>query len=257
MLIFISPAKTLDTSHSVSVKNFTQPVLQNTTQELVDKLKKLSRPKLKKLMNISDNLTDEVLDYYASFEKTFTIKNSKPAVYMFRGDTYLGLDVDSLKAGDLKFAQKHLRILSGLYGVLSPLDLIQPYRLEMGTRLKTRKGDSLYAYWGNTVTELCNEQIVAENHKAVVCLASNEYIKVLKTKALLVPMITCHFKEIKDGKAKTIGFFVKRARGMMARYIIENRVKTPEKMKGFDSDGYQFDQHLSNEKDFVFTRRQS
>ena len=175
-------------------------------------------------------------------------------MYAFRGDTYVGLDADSLSQDDATYAQDHLGLLSGLYGLLRPLDLMQPYRLEMGTKIANDRGEDLYDFWGDKITEAVNTATQGHNNRAVISLASNEYIKAIKPKALEGDFITCHFKEIKDGVPKTIGLFAKRARGMMARYMIQNRVEQPEDLKGFDSDGYSFAADLSDEQNFTFIR---
>lgn len=255
MLAVVSPAKKLDASGPCPVDDYTTPRLDRDIHKLADILKGKSKSDLKSLMGISDNLADLNYDRYQGFEKTFTPDNAKPAVLTFQGDTYKGLDAATLAEDDLKYAQDHLRILSGLYGVLRPLDLMQPYRLEMGTKLATDKGEDLYDFWGDKITNACNDDIKAQNHKAVVNLASNEYISAIDPDKLAAPFITCHFKKIKDGKAKVVGILAKKARGMMARYMIENRIEDPEGLKSFNQDGYEFIPEDSNATDFVFVQK--
>jgi len=254
MLALISPAKKLDYDSEWHIKNPTQPALLKQSEKLVDTLQALSKNKLQKLMKLSDNLTTLNYNRYQRFSTPFTTDNARPAITAFRGDTYIGLDADTLSSGDLRFAQKHLGILSGLYGVLRPLDLMQAYRLEMGTKLQTTEGKNLYEYWKDIPTKLCNERIKKHKNKTVISLASNEYIKVIKPKELNGDFITCHFKEMKFGEPKTIGLFAKRARGMMARYMIQNRIEQPEALKDFKNDGYNFIPSLSDANNFLFLR---
>jgi cytoplasmic iron level regulating protein YaaA (DUF328/UPF0246 family) len=181
-------------------------------------------------------------------------KNGKAAVLTFNGDTYQGLDAATLSIEDLRYAQNYLGILSGFYGILRPLDLIQPYRLEMGTRLKTQRGKNLYSFWGNRITETINDYLAHSKSSTLVNLASNEYFKSVTPKEISGDVITPHFKEIKNGSPKVVGFFAKRARGMMARYLIRNRLQDPEKLKSFTEGSYQFDSALSDSTNWVFTR---
>lgn len=258
MLALISPAKKLDFEQPPAVnvaKSVTQPEFGEQSQKLVDVLSAMSEKKLQKLMGLSDALAELNYGRYQNYKTPFTMKNAKPAIYAFRGDTYQGLDADTLGKRDLEYAQKHLRMLSGLYGLLRPLDLIQPYRLEMGTRLKTKAGKNLYEFWGEQLTLACNELVEGHRDPTVVCLASNEYIKVIKKKVLSSPLLTCHFKEMKNGKPTTIGLFAKQARGMMARYMIVNRVEKAERLKAFGEEGYAFSEKLSDDKNYVFVRK--
>lgn len=254
MLVLISPAKKLDFDSKPLCSAFTEPRFQKQTGELVALAKKLSRADLKRLMKLSDKLAELNYVRYQTFQPRFTPENAKQAAYAFRGDTYVGLDADTLSADDLTYAQDHLRILSGLYGLLRPLDLMQPYRLEMGTKFANPKGEDLYDFWQDTLTKAVNDDINAQNGKAVINLASNEYIKAINPSQLEADYITPHFKEIKNGVPKTIGLFAKRARGAMARYIIRNRIETPEGLKKFSEDGYQYRPDLSTARDFVFIR---
>lgn len=256
MLALVSPAKKLDFETKDEVSGATQPQFSDDTFELVSHLKKLSQGKIKSLMHLSDNLAQLNYDRYQGFEEKFTNDNAKAAVYAFRGDTYVGLDADTLGAKDLDFAQNHLGILSGLYGMLRPLDLMQPYRLEMGTKFANPRGEDLYDFWGDKIAAMCNEVVKDHKNKSVISLASNEYIKAVKPKALEGDFITCDFKEMKNGAPKTIGLFAKRARGMMARYMIQNRIETPDGLKDFNTDGYVFQPAMSNEKTYTFLRDQ-
>ncbi len=250
MLVVLSPAKNLDVEPVNVSLQATQPELMSETRELVDTCKQLSPANLASLMSISDKLAILNVERFNSFEFPFTQDNAKPAVLTFNGDVYTGLDAESLSEDDLTFAQQHLRILSGLYGVLRPLDLMQAYRLEMGTRLDNPKGKNLYEFWGDKVTE----QLNAEQQPIMVNLASNEYFKVVSKKLLSAPVITPVFKDTKNGNLKVISFFAKKARGLMARYIIENRITDVEQLKQFDVAGYAFDATLSSATEWVFTR---
>lgn len=254
MLALVSPAKKMDFDSNYAVQNCTQPRFMEDTQELVKVAKKLSSQDLQNLMKISEKLGDLNHQRFKQFKTPFTNDNSHPAVLAFRGDTYVGLDADTLSADDLKYAQKHLGILSGLYGVLRPLDLIQAYRLEMGTKLNNKRGEDLYDFWDDALTKACEKSVKGHKDASIISLASNEYIKAIKPKNLTVPFVTCHFKELKNGTPKTIGLFAKRARGAMARYMIQNRVETAKDLKKFKADGYKFVSDLSDDENFVFLR---
>ena len=254
MLALISPAKKLDTENEPPLGDFTIPQLLENSEELVVTLKGLEKGRLKALMNLSDALTELNQARYERYATPFTPSNAKQAVFMFRGDTYVGLDADTLTKDDLKYAQKHLNILSGLYGVLRPLDLIQPYRLEMGSRLSTQRGRALYDFWGSRLTDACNEVTASHENRTVVSLASNEYIKAIQPQSLAGPFVTCHFKEIREGVPRTIGLVAKKARGRMARFMVQNRVESEDDLKGFGEDGYAFEPDLSSDEDLVFVR---
>lgn len=256
MLALVSPAKKLDFESEWLGGKHSQPALLGKSQKLVAILKKKSESEIRSLMSLSEKLGKLNFDRYQSFSTPFTPANARPAVLAFRGDTYIGLDADSLSADDLDFAQEHLSLLSGLYGLLRPLDLIQPYRLEMGTKLGNPKGEDLYDFWGDILTKTCNENTKNHKDRTVICLASNEYIKAIKPKNLEGNFVTCHFKEIKNGAPKAIGLFAKRARGAMARYMIQNRIETPKKLQDFNLDGYKFAPDLSDETNYTFTRDQ-
>lgn len=250
MLLVISPAKTLDYSNP-EYSSHSQPDFPSEVNDLVGVLKKKSASQISKLMHLSDTLASLNVERYKNFTETFSPDNSKQAVLAFKGEVYAKMEADQFSAEDLEFAQQHLRILSGLYGVLKPLDLIQPYRLEMGTPLKTKKGTNLYQYWGTKISKALNE---AGQGKTLVNLASQEYFKAVDQKTLKLPVITIHFKEYKEGKYQVVGFFAKQARGLMARYAILNRVTDPEQLKVFGEEGYEFSAPLSTAQDWVFVR---
>ena len=235
MIILLSPAKTLDTETPSRVKNATQPVFLENSAQLVETLKGYNRQKLGKLMSISDTLAETNVERYKLWQRPFDIHNARPAIQMFRGDVYVGLDADTLSRGDLTYAQKHLRILSGLYGVLKPLDLIQPYRLEMGTRLKTSEGQNLYDYWGENITQSLNAECKGRRKPLVVNLASVEYFSSVQTQLLDANLVAPVFQDEKNGKYKIISFFAKKARGAMARYLIQNRCKSLDDLRGLIS----------------------
>jgi cytoplasmic iron level regulating protein YaaA (DUF328/UPF0246 family) len=253
MLIVLSPAKSLDLDTPPTTKLHTTPDFVGRAGELIDVLRTYSPDKVSELMSISDPLAMLNVSRYAHW--TPDHGQARQALMSFDGDVYTGFDARTLKAGDIRFAQEHVRILSGLYGVLRPLDRMHPYRLEMGTRLPNARGKDLYAFWGETVTNALNEQAAAVKAKALVNLASEEYFKSVKPKLLSVPVITPVFEDWKNGKYKIISFFAKRARGMMARYATVNAVKDPRKLKGFNVDGYAFDEQASGERTWVFRRK--
>jgi cytoplasmic iron level regulating protein YaaA (DUF328/UPF0246 family) len=250
MLLVISPAKTLDYS-SPQATSFTLPDFPTEIKDLVGVLKKKSAPQLAELMHLSEPLAVLNEERYQSFADTFSQENAKQALMAFKGDVYTMMDVAAYSEEDLAFAQQHLRILSGLYGLLKPLDLIQPYRLEMGTRLKTKKGDSLYAYWGSKISTALNE---AGKGQTLVNLASQEYFKAIDQKTLLLPVVNIHFKEFKDGKYQVLGLFAKQARGRMSNFVIKNHLTDPEQLKTFQEAGYEFAERLSSATDWVFVR---
>ena len=255
MLIVLSPAKTLDFESPIKVNKTTEPDFIPRSAELISTLRTMPPAQIGSLMSISDSLAQLNVARYASWSKKFTPDNSRPAVLAFDGDVYEGLDARSLNARQLGWAQKHLRILSGLYGLLRPLDLMQPYRLEMGTRLATKRGKDLYAFWGDQITEALNESLTVAQAQALVNLASEEYFKSVKPAKLDRPVITPVFEEWKGGGYKIVSFFAKRARGLMARYAIEHKLTKPEQLKDFDSEGYAFDAKASNEARWIFRRR--
>lgn len=252
MKIVISPAKSLDFETKVPTAKFTEGVFLTEAEKLSSVLKKKSPKKLSELMSISPKLGELNWQRNQDWELPFNEENAKQAVFAFKGDVYIGLDGYSLSEEKINQLQDKLRILSGQYGVLKPLDLMQPYRLEMGTKLKVGRNDNLYQFWGDKVTNELNSEL--EEDEVFVNLASNEYFKVIKPKLLKTPIITPVFKDYKNGKLKIISFFAKKARGLMVRYIIDNNIETVEDLKGFNYEGYAFDSNLSNEKELVFTR---
>lgn len=252
MKIIISPAKSLDFESKVSTELYTQPQFLEESSKLNKKLKTLSRKKLSELMKISTDLAALNYERNQVWNPDFTPDNAKQAVFAFTGEVYRGLDVNTLEEDKLPVLQEKLRILSGLYGLLKPLDLMQPYRLEMGTKLKVGRKENLYKFWGDSVAEALNEEMDA--NELFVNLASAEYFKVIPKKVLKVPMITPVFKDFKNGQYKTIMTFAKKARGLMVRYIVDNDISTLEGLKGFDTDGYGFSEEMSTETELVFTR---
>ena len=252
MKLVISPAKSLDFETPVPTAEFTQGIFLNEAEKLSAVLKKKSPKKLSELMHISPKLGELNWQRNQDWELPFSLENARQAVYAFNGDVYTGLDAYTLPQEKLEHLQNKLRILSGQYGVLKPLDLMQPYRLEMGTKLKVGSKENLYKFWDKKVTEALNAEM--EKDEVFVNLASNEYFKVINTKLLKAPVITPVFKDYKGEKLKIISFFAKKARGLMVRYIIDNNIETIEGLKGFNLEGYAFDSNLSNEKELIFTR---
>ncbi|MDP5085726.1 MAG: peroxide stress protein YaaA [Yoonia sp.] len=252
MLVVVSPAKSLDMD-PVDIKP-TAPDFQEDAVRLSKTAKNLSLKDLKGLMDISDDLARLNRDRFAAFAAAPDAAMTKPAALAFNGDTYQGLEARTLSEDDLAWAQDHLRILSGLYGLLRPLDAIQPYRLEMGSRLKTRRGKSLYDYWGDTIAKALNAQAEAVQTDTLINCASQEYFGAADRKALKLRVITPVFMEVKDDKPRIVSFFAKRARGAMARFIIENRVKEADGIKGFESGGYSYDPDMSDGDKWVFLR---
>ncbi|AZJ36124.1 peroxide stress protein YaaA [Tenacibaculum singaporense] len=252
MKIIISPAKSLDFESKVTTDVYTQPRFLEQSEKLNKKLKTLSRKKLSELMKISDDLASLNYDRNQDWQPPFSLDNAKQAVFAFTGEVYRGIDASSISEDKIPVLQEKLRILSGLYGLLKPLDLIQPYRLEMGTKLKVGRRENLYKFWDTTLAESLNEEL--GDGELLINLASTEYFKALPKKALKVPMITPVFKDFKNGQYKTIMTFAKKARGLMVRYIIDNNVETLEELKGFDVEGYGFSEEMSTETELVFTR---
>jgi cytoplasmic iron level regulating protein YaaA (DUF328/UPF0246 family) len=240
MLIVLSPAKSLDYKTPAQVKSPTLPEFVSESAKLIADLRKLSPLEVSNLMGLSDQLAALNVGRYRDWSKKFTEENSKPAIYAFNGDVYDGFDVRTLNAKALDFAQDHLRILSGLYGALRPLDLMQAYRLEMGTSLKNPRGKDLYAFWGERVTDSLKKILEKQKKPVLLNLASEEYFKVLQPKNMDCQVISPVFQDGKDGKYKIISFYAKRARGLMARYVVENRIIDPADLKGFNLDGYKY-----------------
>ncbi|MCW8195626.1 peroxide stress protein YaaA [Proteobacteria bacterium 005FR1] len=256
MLIVISPAKNLDYETPPVTDEHTTPEFIDDSKKLIAELRKLAPQDVSKLMGISDKLGTLNYDRYQAWKPTFNFKNAKQAVLAFNGDVYTGLQAENFKTNDFKFAQKHLRILSGLYGVLRPLDLMQPYRLEMGTKFGVGKAKNLYEFWGDKITDKLNEDLHAVKSNLLVNLASNEYFKAVQPKRLDAEVVTPAFKDWKNGEYKMISFFAKKARGLMSAYIIKNRITKASDLEGFDSEGYEYNASLSKPNAPVFTRKQ-
>ncbi len=253
MLIVISPAKTLDFETPPTTKTYSQPRFLTQSKQLIDTLRQLSAADIASLMKLSDKLAGLNVARYESWSTPFDLKNAKQAVLAFKGDVYTGLEAETLDEKQLVYAQQHLRILSGLYGVLKPLDLIQPYRLEMGTKLENAEGKDLYAFWGSDIRESL-ESDEAMQDKVLINLASNEYFKAVEAKKLTARVITPVFKDWKNGQYKIISFYAKKARGMMSRYIIEHQLQDPDRIKDFDVDGYRYSADMSKKDEWVFIR---
>jgi cytoplasmic iron level regulating protein YaaA (DUF328/UPF0246 family) len=256
MLIFLSPAKSLDFKTPPQVATYTLPAYLEQSEILIKQLRKLSPADIANLMTLSDPLALLNFNRYADWQLPFTPQNAKPAVLAFDGDVYDGLAAREMGSDDLDFAQQHVRILSGLYGMLKPLDLMQPYRLEMGTKFANTKGKDLYAFWGETLLDGINAELAEMPYPVVINLASEEYFKAAVGRKLNGRLIQPVFEDWKAGKYKIISFYAKRARGLMTRYAVVNRLSDPEGLKGFDYDGYAFVPEASDDKSWVFRRRQ-
>jgi len=257
MLAILSPAKTLDYDTPLITKKYSEPDFVKESGELIEALRKLSPDDLSDKMKISDKLAQLNAQRYADWRPDFATDDARPAIHAFKGDVYAGLDAPSLSARDHNYAQKHLRILSGLHGLLRPLDRIRPYRLEMGTRLNNSQGINLYDFWGTKVTDALNRSIDEHNHRALINLASNEYAKVVQQDAIEARVIDVSFLDYKNGAYKFISFFGKKARGSMARFMIDQRVKSLKQLRAFDYDGYRFSEERSAGDKWVFTRKQA
>ncbi|SQH75645.1 conserved hypothetical protein; family UPF0246 [Shewanella benthica] len=256
MLVLISPAKTLDYKNPSGTAEYTLPKLVDFSVQLIEECRKLTPVDIASLMKVSDKIAGLNAARFGTWSPEFTTENAKQALYAFRGDVYTGLDADTLSPSGIQDAQKHLRILSGLYGLLRPLDLMQPYRLEMGTRLANKQGTNLYQFWGNTITDEVNLALEEQGDDILVNLASNEYFKAVKTKLVKGSIITPAFKDRKNGQYKVISFFAKKARGMMVRYILDNKVSTLAELIKFDSAGYHYCEAESSAVAPVFLREE-
>ena len=252
MIIVISPAKSLDYESKVPTEKHSLPAFLEQSEKLSNVLKKKSARQLSKLMSISDNLGQLNYERNQNWSLPFTLENSRQAIFAFSGAVFQGLDVATIPTNKLDQLQEKLRIISGQYGLLKPLDIMQPYRLEMGTRLKIGRKNNLYQFWDTTITEALNNEL--EDNEPFINLASAEYFKAIKPKTLKVPVITPVFKDFKNGEYKTIMTFAKLARGYMVRYIIDNDINTVEGLKGFNIEGYAFDANMSSDTELVFTR---
>lgn len=255
MLFLLSPAKSLDYDTPAGDVPHTQPLFTQQSAELIEILREKSPQDIAELMDLSDQLSGLNVARYQAWSPKFTARNSKQAVLAFNGDVYEGLDAKTLKPADLAWAQEHLCILSGLYGVLRPLDWMQPYRLEMGTRLPNAHGSNLYKFWGSTIADYLNERQAGEATPVVVNLASQEYFKAVDRKALKARVIECVFEDWKGGKYKIISFLAKRARGLMARYASTHRLTKPSQLERFDLEGYVFEPAASEPDRLVFRRK--
>ena len=254
MLFLLSPAKSLDYDTPPQVTTHTQPLLTRQSAALIDLLKTKTASDISELMDLSTALSELNVARYQAWSKKFTPKNAKQAVLAFNGDVYDGLNAKTLSAAKLDWAQEHVCILSGLYGVLRPLDLMQPYRLEMGTALKTTKGKNLYQFWDAQIANHLNERLAEDKTPTVVNLASEEYFKVVDLKALKARVVSCVFEDYKNGKYKIISFHAKRARGLMARYAIDKKITSVKKLEGFNAEGYRFAAEQSAADRLVFRR---
>jgi cytoplasmic iron level regulating protein YaaA (DUF328/UPF0246 family) len=252
MIVVISPSKTQDFSQTKLNLAYTTPIFNNEIIELVKILSQKSVAELKLLMGISESLAKLNYERYQKFQKQFTLNNAKPSILSFKGDVYEGLDVNNYTKEDFNFAQQHLRILSGLYGLLRPLDLIQPYRLEMGIKLKTPHGNDLYQFWDDKITNEINK--LADHNNYLINLASNEYFDAINQDKITAKLITVIFKEKRDNEYKIIGLFAKKARGLMTNFIIKNKITHHEGLQLFNEAGYKFKDKLSNEKQYIFIR---
>jgi hypothetical protein len=254
MITIISPAKTLDFKSEVQTSINSQPGFLHDSKILMKELVKLNPKDIVRLMKVNNDIANLNFERNLSWKTPFTTDNAKQALLAFRGQVYVGLDAKTLSEDDLVFAQNNLIILSGLYGALKPLDLIQAYRLEMGIALKNPIGKNLYEFWGTKIGEFLNNELAKHKNKVLINLASNEYFKSIKPKLINGEIITPVFKEAKGNEYKVITVYAKTARGLMSRFIIQNRIENPEDLKAFDSDGYLFNRDLSTEKELVFVR---
>jgi cytoplasmic iron level regulating protein YaaA (DUF328/UPF0246 family) len=257
MLLVVSPAKKLDFDTPIATTDYSQSTLLDQSEILIEHCVKLSPDQIASLMKLSDKLAGLNAARFGEWSLPFTPENARQAILTFNGDVYAGLDANSFSEADFSFAQKHFRILSGLYGLLKPLDLMQAYRLEMGTKLENVRGANLYQFWGEIITKELNQAIAEQGDEVLINLASNEYFKAVKKKTLNAEVITPQFKDWKNGQYKMISFFAKKARGLMARYIIQNQLTDVEQLKNFDLAGYEFSADLTQGNDWVFTRKEN
>ena len=252
MLIVISPAKSFSKEVNAPALSYTQPAHLESSEKLIGKLRGLSKKKFAGLMNLSNDLAVMNMERHQNWQPPFSIDNAEPAIYAFRGEVYIGLDSKTMSNNDIIYAEDHLRILSGLYGCLHPLDLIQPYRLEMGAKLKYFRKNNLYQFWGDEITKNLNEVLIKE--KVLVNLASTEYFKAVDTKKIKGRIITPVFRDFSNGEYKSLMTYAKRARGLMSRYIIQERIEDPELLKSFNGGNYCYSPEMSDESNFVFIR---
>ena len=256
MFFVLSPAKNLNEKDPSPVSSFTLPDLLPEAEILMQELRQLAPQQIAELMHVSDKIALLNAERNAAWHTPFTPENAKQAVFMFNGDVYEGIAADTLKPEQIDYLQQHVRLLSGLYGVLRPLDLMQPYRLEMGTAFANSRGKNLYEFWGDKITDLLNQTLKQADSDVLINLASQEYFKSVNTKKLNARLITPIFKDEKNGKYKIISFYAKRARGLMVRYAAEHSITDPEMLKNFDYEGYYFNEAASNEAEWVFMREE-
>lgn len=256
MLALISPAKTLDYETALPSSNFTQPRLLDQSEQLIEVCRELSASQLASLMSVSEKIAQLNVARFQDWQTEFDLANARQAIFAFKGDVYTGLDAYALSDPQLDFAQQHLRMLSGLYGLLRPLDLMMPYRLEMGTKLHNPRGSNLYEFWGKRITDLIQQDLQQANSNILLNLASDEYYKAVKESALDAQIVKPVFLDQKHGKYKVISFYAKKARGLMARFVIEQQIQQVEDLKAFNSEGYYFDAENSNAKELVFKREE-
>jgi len=255
MLLVISPAKTLDLDTPPQTKKYSTPAYLDQAEQLVRRMRQYNELDVMELMSVSAKIAELNVQRFAEWHTPFTRKNAKQAVLAFKGDVYTGLDAQSFSEADFKFAQQHVRILSGLYGVLRPLDLMQAYRLEMGRKIDTDRGKNLYEFWDTQITEALNKQLKSLGSNHLINLASNEYFKSVKPKLLDAEIITPEFKDYKNGAYKMMGVYAKKARGMLSRYIVQNQITEPQMIQEFNEDGYKINKKLSKGNTWVFTRK--
>ena len=254
MIAIISPSKNLDENPAKITDEYSLPNFLEKSEVLVEKLRKYSPKKLQKLMNINPKLAELNVGRYLSWNQPFTIENAHRAILMFSGEVFNGLQAKSMNENDLKFAQNNMRILSGLYGILRPLDLMQAYRLEMGTDISLQRKKGLYKFWGDKLTENLNNELEQHEEKVLINLASDEYFNAVNQKKLKARIIKCQFKEEREGKLKFVTIYGKKARGLMLRFMIENRIQKAENLKAFDTEGYYFNSNYSTEDFWMFSR---
>ncbi len=257
MITLISPAKTLDLDSKIPMVEASSYAFNSESVRIMKKLKSLSRKKIAELMNLSEKLANLNYQRFHMWSENPDDENLRQAIFMFKGEVYLGLDAPNLKTEELQFAQNHLRILSGLYGYLKPLDEIQPYRLEMGTGIAVGRNKNLYQFWGRKIAQLINLELKNQEEQTIVNLASNEYFKAVNPKEIKGGIITPIFKDYKNGNYKVISFFAKNARGVMAKWIIQNKIEKASDLIHFNENGYRFNELMSTSNDFVFTREQT
>jgi len=256
MLFLLSPAKTLDFESAALVGEFSQPRLIDQSAALIEDAKALNVDDVKSLMGVSDKIAELNVNRFHSWSVPFDVQNAKQAVYAFKGDVYTGLNIETCSESQVAYVNSNVRILSGLYGLLRPLDLMQPYRLEMGVKFQSKTAENLYKFWGKQLSELINSDLCDEHDPVVVNLASNEYFKAIDTKQLEAPIITAQFKQQRGNDYKMIGIYAKRARGLMTRYLAKNQASSVDDIKRFNLEGYCLNKSLSNDTTLVFTRKE-